>query len=303
MRILILGGTGMLGHRLWMDLSPIHETHVAIRGSGEQVPVRRELPRGLLHEGVDAASFARVAETIQRVRPDIVVNCVGVVKQSPLAVDPITSLELNSLLPHRLAQACLANERRLIHLSTDCVFSGARGFYSEGDAPDPVDLYGHSKLLGEVAGSGCLTLRTSFIGRELRDRRGLLEWFLAQKEPIRGYTMAIFSGLTTLELSRILLELVLPREDLQGVYHVAGSAISKHDLLCLARDAYGKEIEIIPDSAFVCDRSLDGRKFAHATGYRAPDWPVLVEELARNSGFYEVAERQGGSTRMGASFR
>ena len=300
MRVLILGGTGMLGHRLWMDLSPAHEVHVVIRGQTEQVPMRQELPRDRLHAGIDAVRFDRLMETIRLVQPDVVVNCVGVVKQSPAAQDPVSALELNSLLPHKLAQACLAVHCRLIHVSTDCVFSGAKGSYSETDLPDPVDLYGHSKLLGEVAGPGCLTLRTSFVGRELRDGRGLLEWFLAQQGRIRGYMRAVFSGLTTAELSRVIHQRILPRGDLHGIYHVAGAAISKYDLLVLAREAFGKAIEIERDTEFVCDRSLNGASFAEATGYQAPDWPEMIGEAARDSGFYQAVrgERQGAAERQ-----
>jgi len=297
MRVLILGGTGMLGHRLWMDLSPAHEVHVAIRGQAGQVPARDELPRHRLHAGVDAARFDRVIETIQLVQPDVLVNCVGVVKQSPVAQDPAPSLELNSLLPHRLAQACQAIPCRLIQISTDCVFSGAKGSYSESDLPDPVDFYGHSKLLGEVSGPGCLTLRTSFVGRELRDGRGLLEWFLAQHDWIRGYARAVFSGLTTAELARLIHQRILPRDDLQGIYHVAGAAISKYDLLVLAREAFGKTIEIERDTEFVCDRSLNGARFAEATGYSAPDWPDMIGEAARDSDFYEAL--RGEQQRVG----
>ena len=300
MRVLILGGTGMLGHRLWMDLSPAHEVHVAIRGPAEQVPMRQGLPRDGLHAGIDAVRFDRLMETIRLVQPDVVVNCVGVVKQSPAAQDPVSALELNSLLPHKLAQACLAVHCRLIHVSTDCVFSGAKGSYSETDLPDPVDFYGHSKLLGEVTGPGCLTLRTSFIGRELRDGTGLLEWFLAQTIQIRGYARAIFSGLTTIELARLIHQRILPRDDLHGIYHVAGAAISKYDLLLLARQAFGKTIEIERDTEFVCDRSLNGARFAEATGYRAPDWADMIGEAARDSGFYEAVrgERQGAAERQ-----
>ena len=300
MRVLILGGTGMLGHRLWMDLSPAHQVHVAIRGQAEQVPMRQELPRDRLHTGIDAVQFDRLLETIRLVQPEVVVNCVGVVKQSPAAQDPVSALELNSLLPHKLAQACLAVHCRLIHVSTDCVFSGAKGSYSERDLPDPVDLYGHSKLLGEVAGPGCLTLRTSFVGRELRDGRGLLEWFLAQQGRIRGYTRAVFSGLTTTELSRVIHQRILPRGDLHGIYHVAAAAISKYDLLLLAREAFGKTIEIDRDTEFVCDRSLNGARFAEATGYQAPDWPEMIGEAARDSGFYQAVrgERQGAAERQ-----
>ena len=213
-------------------------------------------------------------------RPEAVVNAVGIIKQRRDADEAILSIEVNALLPHRLALLCRRAGARLIQLSTDCVFSGERGRYREDDLSDARDLYGLSKRLGEVTGPGCLTLRTSIIGPELSRKTGLLEWFLAQRGTVNGYTRAIFSGFTTLEMARILERLLESPPALEGLYHVASRPISKFDLLVAIRDALGLKTGIAPYSDFRCDRSLDGSRFAAASGYVAPTWPQMAAELA-----------------------
>jgi len=176
----------------------------------------------------------------------------------------------------------------MIHISTDCIFSGKRGNYTEADQSDAEDLYGRTKFLGEVSYTPhTITLRTSIIGRELRNRLGLMEWFLAQKGTIKGYRNAIFTGFTTDELSRIILNYVIPRTDLTGIYQVSSNPISKYDLLMLANDAFEKNITITPDDEYKCDRSLDSTRFREATGYKPPSWPEMIAELAIPSPLYE----------------
>jgi dTDP-4-dehydrorhamnose reductase len=221
-----------------------------------------------------AAAFAQC-------RPDVVINAVGVVKQLQSASDPVTAITLNSLLPHRIAALCGPSGARLIHISTDCVFTGARGNYGESDVPDARDLYGRSKLLGEIVDCRrALTLRTSIIGPELAALgHGLLAWFLAQGEPVKGFRRAIFSGLPTVEVARFVQHFVLPRADLWGLYHLASAPINKFDLLGLIAQAYGHSISIAPDDALVIDRSLDGSRLQAATGFVAPAWPEMVRRM------------------------
>ena len=188
-------------------------------------------------------------------------------------------LPINSLLPHRLARHCGAFNARLIHVSTDCVFDGAKGNYVESDVSNATDLYGMSKLIGEVAGTNAITLRTSIIGHELSTRHGLVEWFLAQTGSVNGFTKAYFSGLPTIELATIIRDHVLPRPTMNGLYHVAAARISKYDLLRQVAETYHKSIEIIPDDALVIDRSLNGSRFNEATGYVAPGWISLIEKM------------------------
>jgi len=211
--------------------------------------------------------------------PDVVVNCVGVVKQLAAADDALISIPLNSLLPHRLAHLCAETGSRLIHFSTDCVFSGKKGSYLESDVPDATDLYGRSKLLGEVDYPHAITLRTSLIGHELHGARSLLSWFLAQEGSVKGFTKAIFSGLPTVEIARVIEEYLLPHPDLHGVYQLSVDPISKHDLLSIVKDVYGKQIEIIPDDSLVIDRSLDSNRFREATGFVPKPWSELVQAM------------------------
>ncbi len=239
MKVLILGGSGMLGHQLWEVLSPRFDAFVSLRRATSFFT--KELDQKRIIAGVSAEDFDSVIQAFARVQPDVVVNCIGVVKQQGAAKDPVACLSINSLFPHRLARLCQAARSRLIHVSTDCVFSGKKGNYTESDFPDADDLYGRSKLLGEVQGPGCLTLRTSIIGRELHTKQGLIEWFLSNEgKTVTGYRNAIFSGLTTQALSDLIARLILEFPDLEGLWHVAAVPINKFDLLSLVRDTFGK---------------------------------------------------------------
>jgi len=275
MRVLILGITGMLGHVLWQDFQKEFEVFGTVRKSwGEQ---------SRIIEGVNAASGEGIDLAFKKAKPEIVINCIGIIKQLKEARDPIISITVNSLFPHMLARKCREADCRLIHISTDCVFSGNKGNYSEDDMPDPVDLYGHSKLLGEVAHDNALTLRTSLIGRELKSKNGLLEWFLAQSGSTRGYRKAVFSGLTTFSFARVLRSIITSHPDLEGIYHIASAPINKYDLLCRFRDAFNKSIDIIPDESLMLDRSLDPGKFKRNTKIKIPSWDEMINELKKRS--------------------
>lgn len=291
MKILIFGGSGMLGHRLWINLSQHHETWVTVRGDGSEIPDHPEFPRKHIRPYVDARTFDEVTRALASIQPDLLINCIGLIKQMAyFAKDPIYSISLNALLPHRISLICRTAGIRMIHISTDCVFSGKKGQYIESDQSDAEDLYGRTKFLGEVAYPHTITIRTSIIGRELKTRLGLIEWFLAQRGTIRGYKRAVYTGFTTDELARIILDKVIPNPELSGVYHVSGDPISKYDLLMLAREAYGRDLVILPDEDYICDRSLDSTRFRQATGYIPPKWPDMMNELAGNSLLYDNLE-------------
>jgi dTDP-4-dehydrorhamnose reductase len=286
MRILILGGSGMLGHRLWLTLRDTHETWVTVRGSADPFPAGPDFPRDRVRWNVDALVFDEVVRTLAAVRPDLVINCIGLIKQTQLANDPLSAIRVNAMLPHQLALICRSAAIRLIHVSTDCVFSGKQGHYVESDPADATDLYGRTKLLGEVNYERTITLRTSIIGRELKARLGLIEWFLAQKGPIRGFTRAIFSGLTTGELGRVIRDFVLTHPDLHGVYHVSSEPIAKYDLLVLVARAMALPVEIYPYDEYAIDRSLESRLFRTATGYEPPSWDAMMTALAEEAHLY-----------------
>lgn len=290
MRILILGGSGMLGHRLWINLQKEHEVWVTVRSTSSPFPERPEFPQKYIRTNVDASNFDEVTRALTSIQPELVINCIGLIKQMEhLSRDPIMSISLNALLPHRISLICRAAKIRMIHISTDCVFSGRKGNYLESDQSDAEDLYGRSKFLGEVAyPPHSITLRTSIIGRELKTRLGLIEWFLSNQDgdAINGYKHAIYTGFTTDELSRIIMDHVIPHPDLTGLYHVSSDPISKYDLLCMANNAYGRKIKILPDETFFCDRSLDSTRFRQATGYQPPSWSAMMNELSGNSSLY-----------------
>jgi len=286
-RALVLGGGGMLGHRVWRELAGRMETFVAVRR-----PYPYYAPLGWFDERraidrVDALDDEDLERALRVARPSVVLNAVGVVKQRRDA-DAVESIAVNALLPHRLARRCASVGARLIHLSTDCVFSGTHGNYAESDSPDAPDVYGRSKLLGELDADRCLTIRTSMIGREIRSRRGLLEWFLAHRgERVPGFTRARFSGLTTVELSRVLADIAERHGELHGVWHVGGEPTSKFDLLAMVNDRFGLGIALEPDDSLVCDRTLDAGRFMNATGYRPPTWAAMVAELATDPTPYD----------------
>lgn len=280
MRILVLGASGMLGSAAYRELAatPGIVAFATARGEGIRQHFAPSLHANLI-TGIEVLDTDALLSVLARVRPDAVLNCIGVVKQLDGAKDPLVVLPLNALLPHRLARAAALSGARLVHVSTDCVFRGAIGNYTEAAMPDAEDLYGRSKLLGEVDYPHAITLRTSIIGRELATRNGLLEWFLSADGPVRGFTRAIFSGLPTDELVRVIVRHVLPHPQLSGVWHVGAAPISKHDLLLLLRDAYERTTEIVPDPSLVLDRSLDSSRFRAATGYTPPAWPTLVAAM------------------------
>lgn len=261
----------MLGHVLLTSLGAGIDVVGTIRGPGT----------GRLVGGVDANDLASVARVLDEVRPDAVINCIGIVKQRLDGERPIPSIRINALFPHELAAMTAPRGMRLIHWSTDCVFSGRRGPSTDDDIPDPVDVYGRAKLLGEVNEPHALTLRTSLVGRELDTHLGLVDWFLSQPEggAVRGFRRALYTGLSTTTAARILGILLRDHPDMHGVWQVASTSISKYELLCLLRDEFARHIEVTPEDTFACDRRLDGSRFAARTGITPPSWPDMVREI------------------------
>jgi dTDP-4-dehydrorhamnose reductase len=280
-KVLVLGATGMLGNAMLRVFAS--SPGFAVAGSARSPGGVRHLPeniRGLVITGVDVENTDALARLLGQVRPQVVINCIGLVKQLAEADDPLAALPINAMLPHRLSALCALVGARLVHISTDCVFAGTRGGYTEADLPDAQDLYGRSKLLGEVTGQAhAITLRTSIIGHELASAHGLVGWFLAQTNPVRGYAKAVFSGFPTVELAHIVRDHVLPRPELSGLYQVSAAPIDKLSLLRLVAAQYGRSTQITPDERLVIDRSLDSTRFRSATGYEPPTWPELVRRM------------------------
>lgn len=279
MRILVLGASGMLGNAMLRVMS--EQVGWTVYGTlrSPNLALQALAPRAQLIQGIHADQPDSLIAAFTKSRPQVVINCVGLVKQLSSAEDPLVALPINSVLPHRLAKLCELSQARLVHISTDCVFSGRKGYYRESDLPDAEDLYGRSKLIGEVNYPHAITLRTSIIGHELGRNHGLIGWFLSQQERVKGYTEAIFSGLPTRELARVVRDFVIPNPDLHGLYHVAVEPISKHDLLHIVNLEYGKALQIEADERVKINRSLDASRFKEATGYVAPAWPDLIAQM------------------------
>ena len=279
MKICILGANGMLGNALMYSMAKSTENQFfgTVRNEGAKQFFPTDIQEKII-SGIDAENIASVELLLQKERPDVVINSIGIVKQIENGSDPIRAIVFNALLPHQLSKICQSIGARLINISTDCVFSGKKGSsYLESDNPDPVDLYGRTKLLGELGGAPHeLTLRTSYIGNEFESANGLIEWFLKQNGPISGYTKAIYSGLPTVVLADLIRDRVLNLPQLHGLYHVSSSPISKYNLLNLVAQVFGKKITIHPDDRVIIDRSLNGARFAQETGFIAPSWEEMI---------------------------
>lgn len=280
MKVMILGASGMLGNAMMRYFMQSQAYNVY--GSTRSDMAKNLLPDYLhtnIISNVDVDNFESIARQLSVIRPDIVINCVGLVKQLDDSKDVLKIIPINTILPHRLVILCDLIGAKLIHISTDCVFSGSRGMYTEVDVADANDLYGRSKYLGEVDYPNAITLRTSIIGHELIGAYGLINWFLNQKNRVEGYRKAIFSGLPTVEIARIIMEYVIPNPEMHGVYHLSSYPVNKYALLSMVADIYKKKISIEPNDEFVIDRSLDSTRFRAATGYSPEPWPELVRRM------------------------
>jgi dTDP-4-dehydrorhamnose reductase len=277
MRVLVFGASGMVGSAMFRVLSEQRDWQVwgTLRTETDKRFFASELA-GRLLSGVDVEKHDALVPVFAKVRPNVVVNCIGLTKHHREAGDALVSITLNALLPHRMADLCAAAGARFVHVSTDCVFSGTRGSYVESDASDAMDVYGKTKFLGEVDYPHAITLRTSTIGHELQSSYGLLEWFLSQQGSCKGFGRAVFSGLPNTVFAQVVRDLVIPRPGLHGLYHVGGQAIDKYCLLQLIASFYGKNIDIVRDDSFVVDRSFSSKRFHEATGYESPVWPELI---------------------------
>lgn len=284
MRLLILGGSGMLGHQLWRGLHAQHDTWVTLRRPVADFEVHNLFDEAKAIQFDDITDDTALERALGQAKPEAVINCVGLIKQRDEASDEALTLRVNAEFPHRLAKRCGEAGARLIHFSTDCIFAGTKGNYTESDPSDAADLYGQSKHQGEVADAHSVTLRTSVIGHELATNLALLDWFLSQRgQAIKGFTKAIYSGFTTLEMARIVDRILTQHPALSGVWHVASEPISKFGLLELCREKLGWEGVIEPNDEFVCDRSLNADRFNQATGYSPPSWEAMISELAQQS--------------------
>lgn len=281
MKILVLGANGMLGYSIFTELSV--NKSIEVYGSVKSIKkVKNYFPEKLIGKligGIDAEYIETVKNMLLKIKPDIVINCIGIVKQSSMSQDISLQIYINALFPHKLADLCSKLNIRLIHFSTDCVFSGKQGQYTELDPSDADDIYGKTKYLGEVIDGNCITIRTSILGHGLNSHYSLVDWLLLQYQPIKGYTKVIFSGLPAIEFAKIISEFIIPNENLHGLYHVSSDPISKYQLLKYICEIYKKKLTIKPYDKIICDRSLISEKFRNETSYTSPLWPSLIRKM------------------------
>lgn len=291
-KIIILGGTGMLGHKIWQVFKDRFDTYVTIRGNYQSVSSFKIFDRKKTLTNISVVDLNGLISAFKKVKPKAVINCIGIIKQTRFSNDPVVNISINSLFPHQLARLCKIYRAKLIHISTDCVFSGNKGNYKEIDVPDAKDLYGLTKLLGEVNYEDSLTIRTSLIGHTLINSYGLVEWFLSQKgKAIEGYKNAIFSGLTTLQFANIISKIIIDNPNLKGTWHIGSSPISKFDLLNLLKRVYNVEVKIKPNTSFFCNRSLDSNRFYKLVDFNRPKWLKMIKEMYKDYIFYQKTKK------------
>jgi dTDP-4-dehydrorhamnose reductase len=312
MRILVIGANGMLGHKLYQRLSGRFEVFGSIRGEFASVERFGMFDRNTIIENVDGTDDRALRACLEQARPDYVINAAGVIKQVDAATDTLQNLLINAVLPHRLARLSQECGFRFITIGTDCVFSGKKGNYSETDQPDARDVYGMTKLLGEVASGGNasvneraasaatgnhLTIRTSIIGRELGSQHSFVEWFLANRGgSVKGYVNAIYSGFPTVVMADLIADLIEHHPDLCGLFHLSSDPISKYHLLQLINRHYDANVEIEPYEDYKIDRSLDSSEFRRATSFAPAPWDEMIAHMAADPTPYE--SRIGGQARL-----
>jgi dTDP-4-dehydrorhamnose reductase len=288
MRVLVIGGSGMLGHKLVQSWKNRFELWATLKARFEDYEKYQIFDKDRILERVDAENFETVERAVERVQPEVVFNAIGIIKQLPTSKNVIKTLTINSIFPHRLAEIAKKNNARLINISTDCVFDGKKGNYIEEDVSNATDVYGKSKNLGEVTGENCLTLRTSIIGRELQTSHSLVEWFLSKRgKGVKGFVNAIYSGFPTIVLADIIADLIENHQNLSGLYHVSAEPINKFELLKLINEAFQAEIEIEPFADFKIDRSLDSTKFREQTRFRPESWQEMIKRMAEDTTPYD----------------
>ncbi len=289
MKILILGGTGMLGHMMFRVLSKHHECYLTARKDFQDLlPIHTFCSQEQYFKLLDVSDDIEIEKIIKHLQPTHIINAIGIIKQLKSCYDKVLTVNINALLPHKLTELSNRYNAKLIHFSTDCVFSGNKGAYTEDDIPDPIDFYGKCKLLGEVESQHHLTLRTSIVGRQLFGQSSLFEWFFSQKgKRVNGFEYAIYSGLTTMAISQVVEKILMQHPDLSGLYHLSSPPISKYDLLIKLNDKLDLGISVDKDTQFKCDRSLSSELFQKTTGIEILDWDAMIDDFCKDYQKYE----------------
>lgn len=281
MKILILGGNGMIGHKMYQVLSKEYpDTWVLFKKKTDQVAFYEIFNKDKIIDNFDLVHFDKLNIILDKLIPDVIINAAGITIRRGINDDRYRSIMINSALPHFLDNWTKINNKRLIHFSTDCVFTGKNGFYSESSVTDAEDTYGKTKALGEVFSTNSLTLRGSMIGRELENKTELLEWFLSQKETtVKGFTNVIYSGITTFRMAKFVKQIINDFPSMHGIYNVSSDSITKYELINLFNASFNKGNSIYPDDTYVSNKDLVSTNFYNETGFIKPNWNELVSEL------------------------
>ncbi len=286
MRILILGANGLIGYTLWKQFQEKYDTYAVTRLPKATLAEHTSLfESDKVIDKIDISDFHHLTGIIRALRPECILNGTGVTKRRHEIHHIETALTINSLFPHKLAEWCLGQGIRLINFSTDCVFHGDSGDYNEESITTAIDNYGRTKAFGEVTDMmNCVTIRSSFIGREIMHKTELLEWFLAQDgKSIKGFTNALYSGVSTIQMSKVVSHILDNFPNLHGLYQLAPEKpISKYDLLCIAKKAFGSSVQIVTDDSFISNKSLNGSKLKNEIGFEVPSWNTMMTELAQD---------------------
>jgi dTDP-4-dehydrorhamnose reductase len=286
--ILVIGASGMLGHMLVRVLSPHHRVIGTTSSKYDsKSPLAQILSEKSWIDQIDVRNISTAELAISTTKPDVVINCVGVIKQKMESSNIMDAILINSLVPHQLANLCEVARSRFIHFSTDCVFEATPGIKRTSDMPNATDLYGTTKRLGETNYAPALTLRTGFVGRQLAGSEGLFEWVRSQKgSAVSGYKNAIYSGLTTMALSRVVQQVIELHPSLTGLHQVASAKINKFDLITKLNECLRLDLTIAQNTDFMCDRSMDGTEFTNLTNIHIPSWDEMLAEFAADQDFY-----------------
>ena len=287
MRILILGGSGLIGNRLVRTLDEVADVFATTRKDDSDGFPKKLLKRNKWITKFEASDFKLVEKKIRESKPDVLINCVGDTKRGLFPKDLSSQMQINSLLPHFLNSLAIDLGVRLVHLSTDCVFSGGKGNYSETFVPDAIDVYGRFKADGEFCNPFNLTLRTSFVGREINSFTNLFEWARRnQNRKIQGFKNVVYSGFTTLAFSTIVKEIIFEKQNLTGLWNVASKPISKLDLLVMLNDSLKYNLDIESNDEVVLNRSLNSEEFKKSTQICIPSWAKMIEDYALDDIWY-----------------
>lgn len=282
MKILVFGASGMIGHQMWYKLNKEFPNSVygTVRKGADYYKHFNIFNTDYLIPNLDVTDFTNVLKVLDQLKPDVVLNCIGITLRKPEIKNLELCLEVNSLFPQRLGRWAAQHHKRLIHFSTDCVFGGGAGMYTEESIPDAQDVYGKTKFLGEVLGSHSLTLRCPIIGREIAGKTELIEWFLQQRnKTIKGYANAIYSGITSAEMARQISLIIRKYPNLTGLYQISSEPISKYDLLVLLNEISNLNITVEKDNSYSTNKSLDSKKYRQLTGYNSPSWRAMLSEM------------------------